>query len=86
MSIRDRVGKFRIARVVVDDQPEMVMAIMGRCVVVDCKLHFISNSLEYWALSPDFDEVPVGAMEPEYSVLVELVDDLPVVSFKRISA
>lgn len=86
MSMRNRIGKFRIAKILVDDQSEMVMAIMGRCVVVDCKLHYMSNSFEYWALSPDFDEVPVGAMEPEYSVLVELVDDLPVVSFKRVSA
>ena len=86
MSLRNRIGYFRIARAMVDESPELVMAVMARCVIVDCNLKYIANSFEYWALSPDFDEVELGQITPDYSVMVEMINELPVVTFKRISA
>lgn len=86
MSMRDRVGRFFVSRVLVDDNPEMILPVMARCVVVDCKLHFVNDKFEYVALSPDFDIKPPAEIVPEYSVMIEMVDDLPVVTFKRISA
>ena len=86
MSVSRRIGKFYVSRSIVDESPEMVMPVMARCVIVECQLHYIGNRFEYFAVSPDFDEVPLGMITPEYSVLIEMIDDLPVVTFKRISA
>lgn len=86
MSQSRRIGKFYIARPLVDESPEMIMAVMARCIIVECSLHFVRNRFEYWAISPDFDEVTYGEIEPEYSVLIEEIDEQFKVSFKRISA
>lgn len=81
-----RIGKFYVARPLVDESPEMVMAVMARCIVVECSLHYVQNRFQYWAISPDFDEVAPGEIEPEYSVLIEEIDEQFKVSFKRMSA
>lgn len=86
MSRSRRIGTFKVARSLVDETPEMVMKIMGRCVVVDCKLHYVSDCFEYWAISPDFDETQLGQIAPEYSVLIEEIDEQFKVSFTRVSA
>lgn len=81
-----RIGKFNVARTMVEESPEMVMTVMARCVIVDCKLHYIGDRFEYWAISPDFDELSPAEIEPEYSVLIEETDGQFKVSFKRVSA
>lgn len=86
MSLERRLGKFCVARPLIDEAPEMVMHVMARCVIVDCNLHYIGNRFEYWAISPDFDEIAAGEIPPEYSVLIEEIDEKFKVSFKRMSA
>lgn len=86
MSLDRRLGKFYVSRPLVDEAPEMVMHVMARCVIVECSVHYIGNRFEYWAISPDFEEVPLGQIIPEYSVLIEEIDEQFKVSFKRISA
>lgn len=86
MSHNKRVGKFYVACPMANESPEMVMAVMARCVIVECQMHYIGNRFEYWAFSPDFDEVAPGEMTPEYSVLIEEIDEQFKVSFKRVSA
>lgn len=86
MSQSRRVGKFYVACPAVDESPEMVMAVMARCVIVECQMHYVGNRFEYWAISPDFDEISIGEITPEYSVLIEEIDEQYKVSFKRVSA
>ena len=86
MSISRRIGRFYIDRKLVDDQPEMVMLIMAECIVVECKLQFVRNRFEYWAVSPVFDELEPGQIEPDYSVNVYTGGAKPEVRFSRISA
>lgn len=81
-----RIGKFYVASPLVDESPEVVMAVMARCIVVECSLHYVRDRFQYWAISPDFDEVAPGEIEPEYSVLIEEIDEQFKVSFKRMSA
>jgi hypothetical protein len=50
-----RVGKFRILHKFIEEHPEVVQAIMAKCIVVRAEEHFISNSIEYYAYSNEFD-------------------------------
>lgn len=86
MSLRNHIGRFYASRTAIDESPEIIMSVMARCIIVDCKLHYVSDKFEYWAISPDFDEISIGEIAPEYSVLIEEIDEQFKVSFKRISA
>lgn len=81
-----RVGKFSIDREYIYDMPEIVRAIMGRCIIVRCELMFDKNAFEYVAISPDFDLLPKGEIAPTYNVLVtfDAVSAEPIVMFKRL--
>lgn len=86
MSIRERIGVFFVTKDRIEDSPEKVMAVMGKCIVIDCKYNYARDLFEYTALSKEFDLIKPGQIEPEYSATVEEIDDQVKVSFKRISA
>ena len=65
-----RIGRFAMRREIVEQDPETARAIMARCIVVRCEMMYAHDTLEYVALSPDFDEVPQGAIVPEYDVII----------------
>lgn len=79
-----RIGRFAIRRELVERDPETARAIMGRCIVVRCEMMYSHDTLEYMALSPDFDEVPQGAIAPEYDVIIS--DGGKIIEFKRSNA
>lgn len=65
-----RIGRFAMSTQLVERDPETARAIMGRCIVVRCEMMYAYNTLEYMALSPDFDEVHQGDIVPEYNVII----------------
>lgn len=65
-----RIGRFAMSRQIVERDPKTARAIMGRCIVVRCEMMYAHDTLEYVALSPDFDEVPNGVITPEYDVII----------------
>lgn len=65
-----RIGRFAMSRHLVERDPETARAVMGRCIVVRCEMIYEHDTLEYVALSPDFDEVPHGMIVPEYVVII----------------
>ena len=65
-----RIGRFAMSRVLVERDPETARAVMGKCVVVRCEMMYAHDTLEYMALSPEFDEVPEGMISPEYDVII----------------
>jgi len=65
-----RFGSFSISRKVFGEHPEVVMAVMGRCVIFKCDFLYHSDRFEYIAWSPDFDEVPEGAEALRYTVVI----------------
>lgn len=65
-----RLGRFAMSRQLVERDPETARAIMGRCIVVRCEMMYAHDTLEYVALSPDFDEVQHGEIAPEYDVII----------------
>jgi hypothetical protein len=76
-----RIGRFAISRQLAERDPETARAVMGRCIVVRCEMMYAHDTLEYMALSPDFDEVPQGQIVPEYDVIIS--DGGKCIEFKR---
>lgn len=76
-----RIGRFAMSRELVERDPETARAVMGRCIVVRCEMMYTHDSLEYMAISPDFDEVPEGTIAPEYDVIIS--DGGRRIEFKR---
>jgi len=74
-----RLGKFTISSMMIERSPEIVRAVMGRCIIVRCEMLFEFDALEYVAISPDFDEVQPGMISPKYDVITDNGD----ISFKR---
>ena len=65
-----RIGRFVLSLQLTEQYPATARAIMGRCIVVRCEMMYVHDTLEYIALSPDFDEVPNGNIVPEYDVII----------------
>jgi hypothetical protein len=79
-----RIGRFALRLELVERDQETARAIMGRCIVVRCEMMYQHDTLEYIALSPDFDEVPQGMITPEYDVIIS--EGGKRIEFKRANA
>jgi hypothetical protein len=77
-----RVGRFEISRKLIEDRPDIIRTIMGRCIVIRCETIYYTDAIEYTALSPDFDEVPEGRTIPRY--VIEVSGDETHIEFRRI--
>ena len=65
-----RFGVFRISSNTIKSDPESVMQIMGKCVVVQAEHLFALGEVSYTAMSPLFRETEIGEMPPKYMVSV----------------
>lgn len=73
-----RIGKFRISRDLIEDSPQAVRELMGRCIVIQAMYSFAIDDVEYIALCDDFDEIDEGDFPLEYIALWRKYDDGPV--------
>lgn len=67
----NRLGKFQIALHNVQDHPEMVRQIMAEVIVTRCEQMYDTDSFSYTAISEHFEEVELGRMIPEYTVICD---------------
>lgn len=77
-SFRHRLGKFNIAQSLLEmDGEQVLLDLFGQMIVVRCELRYELDAFEYIAMSPLFQEVPVGNVIPEYcfNVTVARVKD-----------
>lgn len=65
-----RIGRFTIGRTVIEDTPEVALAVMRKVIVVRAEMMYAADTVEYVALSPDFQVVEGGCSAPEYRVIV----------------
>jgi hypothetical protein len=65
-----RLGRFALSRILIERDPAMARAIMGRCIIVRCEMMYAYDTLEYLALSPSFDAIEHGMRAPEYEVII----------------
>ena len=63
---RNKVGTFRIQEIIIEDQPEVVLDIMSRVIVLKANYLDIEGAFEYYGYSEMFDEVAFGDIVPEY--------------------
>ena len=68
--MRRRIGRFKITLDLIDAHPYLVMTAMARCIIVRAESMYASNLIEYTAISPEFDVIPEGVVEPAYSIKV----------------
>ena len=65
--MRDRhIGKFYIDLDLIDNDPKLVRSILSSVIVLRAETLIHSNVIEYFAISPAFEEVPLGMYTPEY--------------------
>jgi hypothetical protein len=63
------LGTFKISEALVEQNPLVVMALLGRCVVLRCEFIYPERAFHYMAYSPDFKPAigdpssPVRAIE-----------------------
>jgi hypothetical protein len=84
MNENRRVGRFEISRKLIEDRPDIVRSIMGRCIVIRCETIYYTDAIEYTALSPDFNEVPEGRTIPRYVIEVSENGGATHIEFKYI--
>jgi hypothetical protein len=69
------MGRFSIPTDRIRSDPETWMQVMARCVIVRAEQMFESGSIEYTALSYDFDKVEEGMRAPWYEWVLESQPD-----------
>ena len=65
-----RMGCFKIAREIIDDRPEDALAALDGCIVLRAEMLAYDNTIEYFAIHPDFDVVPLGEAVSVYVAVV----------------
>lgn len=64
--MKNRKGIFTISRELMYDNPEMVMKIMGKCIILRAECIALNNTIEYHAVSDEFNEVSEGSVVTGY--------------------
>jgi len=65
-----RIGRIRIARSQIKENPETMFAIFARCIVVRCEMLHWRDEFEYEVLSPDLPAVnPDNMAIPSYDAM-----------------
>ena len=72
MRVKDlgnRWGRFSIDRECIEEWPLDALFMMNGILIVRAESNFVSNAIDYMALSFLFDEVPEGEISPEYVLI-----------------
>ena len=66
-----RIGRIRIARNHIKENPEPLFAVFARCIVVRCELLHWRDEFEYEVLSPDLPAINPERVEiPPYDAMI----------------
>ena len=68
-----RLGKFKVSGFLLRDW-EKLLPLMGQMVVVRCEFRYDTDSAEYTAFSPLFEEVPDCCEPPQYEIIRSIGD------------
>ena len=64
-----RRGRFSISRALLEDNPEPLIEVMAKIIVIRAEFMFDRQHFEYIALSKEFRKVDDGMLSPEYEIL-----------------
>ena len=68
--LKKRKGMVRVSRAIMESDPLSFMRIMANILVLraECRIDIGSDVIEYWGMSPFFDELEDELTVPEYTV------------------
>lgn len=81
----NRCGRFSIGEKFLEDEPFLVMKIMGRCLVVHCENKFMTNSIDYEAYSPEFEITENHSFPPFYNILINRTEEGDKIEFRKMN-
>lgn len=64
----NRLGRFLIDTKFFEKEPDLVMRVMGKCIITEAQNHYYSNSIEYFAFSPEFERIENAVNPPYYNI------------------
>lgn len=65
-----RIGRFSVSLVLIQDAPEVVLGLMGSCIVVKAEQDYQLLVVNYIGLNVGFREIAKGEPIPEYRVVI----------------
>lgn len=66
------IGRFKIARSMINDRPYDVLRCMQNMIILDARFCSVSDKFEYTAINPRlFSGVALGEMCPEYDIIYD---------------
>lgn len=72
LSLSEKRGSFRLNRALIIQEPELVMKLMGKMIILRCEFMFVLDSFEYDAVCNElFDEIPEGKDMPMYKIILD---------------
>lgn len=71
----NRVGRFEVHNEMITEQPGVIMLALCRCLVIRAEALMHTGTVEYYAYSADFDEVPHDSRIPTYRPIFERIHD-----------
>ena len=75
INLDNKVGRFSISADLINQSPDIIMMVMGRCIITRAEYIIIYDYIDYDAFSPDFDEVEEGAITPKYTIAITHDED-----------
>lgn len=85
--IMKRKGFFKLDKQIIEKEPEIVMQLLGKMIIVRAEMMYITNTIEYGAYSELFEEVEEGKFIPTYDIKIHKIpnnDDGIDISFEAI--
>lgn len=84
LDLEGRYGKFSIDKKVIDSSDDLVMQIMGMCVILRAEFNYYKKAIDYIALSPHFEPIEMGTLIPEYNIIIHADEDSFDIKFVKI--
>jgi hypothetical protein len=66
VNIKRKLGKFKITLALINNNPQFVMDVMARVIIIEAKYDILADLVKYTAMSEYFEECPVGTNIPIY--------------------
>jgi hypothetical protein len=71
MKFNSQIGTFTVSKTLIDANPEAIMKLMGRMVILRAEYRWDIDGVKYTARSEYFEESPKGIRAPHYEVIID---------------
>jgi hypothetical protein len=66
-----RKGKFSLPLELINTSPRTVLKILKDVIIVRAEVMYVSNSIEYYGISDQFDEISDRCVVPTYKAIID---------------